>query len=196
VSDKDEPLRVVDRRWWARAQSTDITTAEPEYRDRKPSYVEDLEQQLADKTSQLQTIAAEHRRALDEFEQAKLRIRREVARDVERGRRAVIAELLDVLDNLDRAIAAARDGAAPVESLLKGVELVRDQFLGKLDALGVHRIDALGQMFDATAHEAVSMAPVSDPQQDGRIVGVAKEGYEIGGELLRPASVVVGRLDG
>ena len=51
-------------------------------------------------------------------------------------------------------------------------------------------------MFDATAHEAVSMAPVSDPQQDGRIVGVAKEGYEIGGELLRPASVVVGRLDG
>ena len=86
----EEPLRVVDRRWWARAQS-DAATAEPEpERDRKPSYVEDLERQLADKTAQLQAIAAEHRRALDEFEQAKLRIRREVAREVERSKRAVV----------------------------------------------------------------------------------------------------------
>jgi molecular chaperone GrpE len=203
VTDKDEPLRVVDRRWWARQASAEATEPEPE-RERKPSYVEDLEQQLADKTAHLQAIATEHRRALEEFEQAKLRIRREMARDVERGKRAVVAELLEVLDNLDRAIAAARDSArggpqpdreSSVETLLRGVELVRDQFLAKLEALGVRRIDALGQMFDAAAHEAVSMAPVSHPEQDGRVVGVAREGYAIGDELLRPAAVVVGRLD-
>jgi molecular chaperone GrpE len=194
VSEKDEPLRVVDRRWWARQASADAAEPEPE-RDRKPSYVEDLEQQLADKTASLQAIADEHRRALEEFEQAKVRIRREVAREVERGKRAVIAELLEVLDNLDRAIAAARESDAPVDTLRRGVELVRDQFLGKLEALGVRRVDALGQVFDAAEHEAVSMAPVSDATQDGRIVAVAKEGYTIGDELLRPAAVVVGRLD-
>jgi molecular chaperone GrpE len=191
----DEPLRVIDRRWWARTEGADTAAPEPE-RDRKPSYVEDLERQLADKTAQLQSVAVEHRRALEEFEQAKLRIRREVARDVERGKRAVVAELLEVLDNLDRAINAAREGDAPVDALQRGVELVRDQFLAKLEALGVQRIDALGQVFDSSSHEAISVAPVSDAAQDGRVVAVAKEGYAIGDELLRPASVVVGRMNG
>src|ERR1043166_5925694 len=166
----EEPLRVVDRRWWARPSAEEAPAeAEPE-RDRKPTYVEDLERQLADKSAHLQTIAAEHRRALEEFEQAKIRIRREVARDVERGKRAVVTELLDVLDNLDRAIASARESEAPGGALLRGVELVRDQFLAKLEALGVRRIDALGEAFDARAHEAVSMAPVTDPAQDGRVI--------------------------
>ena len=190
----EEPLRVVDRRWWARTPSEDAPTDQPPDRDRKPTYVEDLERQLADKSAHLQAIAVEHRQALEEFEQAKVRIRREVARDVERGRRAVLSELLDVLDNLDRAIVAGRDSEAPADTLLRGVELVRDQFLVKLEGLGVRRIDALGQTFDAAAHEAVSMAPVTDPDQDGRIVAVAREGYAIGDELLRPAAVVVGRL--
>jgi len=202
VADKDEPLRVVDRRWWARAAETDTAqetadapapAAEPA---RKPRYVEDLEQQLADKTSQLQAIAADHRRAINEFEQAKTRIRREGGRDIERARRTVIAELLEVLDNLDRAIAASRDAVFPADTLLRGVELVRDQFLAKLEALGVTRIAAVGQPFDAVIHDAVSMAPVADASQDGVVVAVAKEGYAIGEELLRPATVVVGRFDG
>ena len=152
--------------------------------------------QLADRSAQLQAIAGEHRRALEEFEQAKARIRREVTRDVERGRRAIVADLLEVLDNLDRAIGAARDSDVKADSLLRGVELVRDQFLAKLEALGVRRVDALGQPFDAASHEAVSMAPVTDDTQDGRVVAVTREGYTIGDELLRPASVVVGRFDG
>src|SRR5262249_32192991 len=135
-----------------------------------------------------------HRRALEEFEQAKTRIRRELTRDVERGRRAIAADLLDVLDNLDRAIDAARATDAPTEALLRGVELVRDQFLSKLEALGVRRIAALDQVFDAAVHEAVATTPVTDPDQDGRVVSITKEGYAIGDDLLRPASVVVGRL--
>jgi molecular chaperone GrpE len=196
MSKPDEPLRVVDRRWWAKPEGAAGATANEPERERKPSYVEDLEQQLADRSSQLQTIAGEHRRAMEEFEQAKARIRREVARDVERGRRAIVAELLEVLDNLDRAIGAARDSDVKADSLLRGVELVRDQFLAKLEALGVRRVDALGQPFDASSHEAVSMAPVTDETQDGRVVAVTREGYAVGDDLLRPASVVVGRFDG
>ena len=192
----DEPLRVVDRRWWAQPEGAAGTTTSEAERERKPSYVEDLEQQLADRSAQLQGIAGEHRRAIEEFEQAKARIRREVARDVERGRRAIVAELLEVLDNLDRAIDAARASDAPADSLLRGVEMVRGQFLAKLEGLGVRRVDALGQPFDAAAHEAVSIAPVTDQTQDGRVVAVTREGYAVGDELLRPASVVVGRFDG
>ena len=102
---RDPSVRVVDRRWWARGES-----AEPadEPVTRKPTVVEELEQRLADTAEQLQAVLTEHRRAAEEFEQVKLRIRREVAREVERGRRGVLVELLEVLDNLDRAIAAGR----------------------------------------------------------------------------------------
>lgn len=198
MADKNTPkehaepdLRVVDRRWWARKDGDAETAAAG---TRKPSYVEDLERQLADQGAQLQSFAAEHRRALDEFEQAKMRIRRDTAREVERGRRAVLVELLDVVDNLDRAIAAAQTASnESAGNLLRGVELVREQFLARLAGFGVSRVNALGDPFDATRHEAVTTTPVADAAQDGTIVSVMKEGYTIGDEILRPASVVVGK---
>ena len=184
----------MDRRWWAREE----TPAADDPGFRKPTVVEDLERRLADTTEQLQAVLAEHRRAADEFEQARVRIRRDVAREVERGRRAVIVELLDVLDNLDRAIAAARatTNTDSSNTLLRGVELVREQFLTKLDALGVSRLDALGTQFDPQRHEAVSLAPAGDPSQAGQVVAVLREGYAIGDDVLRPASVVVGAAHG
>jgi molecular chaperone GrpE len=194
-NDSKEPrVRVVDRRWWARGAAAD---AGEEIGARKPTYVEELEQQIAEHKERLQEFMNEHRRSLDEFEQVKGRIRRDVAREVERGRRVVLVELLDVLDNLDRAVAAAREPSAQAGSdgasqLVRGVELVRDQFLAKLESFGVGRMPALGAPFDAARHEAVTTLPV-DASGDGIIVAVIKEGYAIGDEVLRPASVVVGR---
>ena len=78
--DPTEPaVRVVDRRWWARKEGdAPAETGEA----RKPSYIEDLERQLAEQGAQLQAYAAEHRRALEEFEQVKVRLRRDVARQI------------------------------------------------------------------------------------------------------------------
>ena len=168
---------------------------------RKPTYIEELEQRLGDLTAQLQSITTERRRSLEEFEEVKARIRREAAREVERGRRAVLGALLEVVDNLDRAIAASRDpaGSSPseaVDRVAKGVELVRDQFLAKLETFGVSRVPSLRRPFDALRHEAVTTVHVDLPNQDSMVVAVVKEGYAIGDELLRPASVVVGRHAG
>jgi molecular chaperone GrpE len=195
---KDPQVRVVDRRWWARGESADNAAPTTGL---KPTYVEELEKQLAESQDRLQEFMTDHRRSLEEFEQVKLRIRRDVAREVERGRRAVLVELLEVLDNLDRAIAAAREPkegppSYGVDRLARGVELVRDQFLSKLESFGVSRVPALGQPFDAMRHEAVTTTPVTDQSSDDVIVAVIKEGYVIGDEVLRPASVVVGRHAG
>jgi molecular chaperone GrpE len=196
----EPPVRVVDRRWWARKEGDEPDEAGGV---RKPSYVEELERQIAEHGAQLQAYVAEHRRSLDEFEQVKTRMRRDVAREVERGKRAVLVELLDVVDNLDRAMAAARAGTGSSEEgatdasgpLLRGVELVRDQFLAKLAGFGVTRVPSLGQAFDAGRHEAVTTTPVADAQQDGLVIAVVREGYAVGDEILRPASVVVGRAE-
>ncbi|WP_423787639.1 nucleotide exchange factor GrpE, partial [Klebsiella pneumoniae] len=60
--------------------------------------------------------------------------------------------------------------------LLQGVELVRAQFLAKLDGFGIKRIATDGATFDPLLHEAVSAVPAADPEQDGRIVGVVRHG--------------------
>src|SRR5215210_1231385 len=103
------PVKVVDRRWWANQGDAD---REESRGAGKPAYVEQLEQQIVEKDRQIQEYLTKYRQASSEFEDARLRLRREISKDVERARREVLAELLDVVDNLDRAIASARGGAS------------------------------------------------------------------------------------
>ena len=195
MSDKEYevPVKVVDRRWWANqdsaaAQSGPATSL-------KPTYVEDLEQKLADKDRQLQDAIARYRGASAEFEESRLRLRREIGKEIERGRREILADLLDVVDNLDRAIDAAKSNTAgnQLDALLQGVEMVRRQFLAKLEGFGVKRIESEGQPFDPLVHEAVSAVPASSPEQDNTVVGIVRHGYRIGDEVLRPAAVAVAK---
>jgi molecular chaperone GrpE len=194
MADKEDeiPVKVVDRRWWANPEGS-ASGSGASSSSLKPTYVEDLERRLAEKEREAQEYLTKYRGAADEFEKARLRLRREIAKDIERVRREVIAELLEVLDNLDRAIDSARKAAAPADPLFQGVELVRRQFIAKLEGLGVTLINAEGQPFDPTLHEAISTVPVTS-EQDGRIVGIVRQGYRIGEDVLRPAAVAVGTV--
>ncbi|HEY7474287.1 MAG TPA: nucleotide exchange factor GrpE [Vicinamibacterales bacterium] len=180
-----EPLKVTDRRWWARGEAA----PEAEEPKLKPTYIEELEARLATKDAELQQIISKYRGASDEFDQARARLRKEVSKDVERGRRALIVSFLEVLDNLDRALEAAAERSG--DPFVQGVSLVRQQFLNTLEGLGVKRIEPIGQPFDPARHEAVATVAASDPAQAGRVVGVVRPGYLIGDEVLRPAQVAV-----
>ena len=192
----DEPVKVTDRRWWAQGNETPA----PDEPKLKPSYVEELEAKLAAKDAELQQLIAKYRGASDEFDQARARLRKEMSKDVERGRRSLIASFLDVADNLDRALDAAkadpgkestaREHLQALTSFIQGVGIVRQQFLSTLDSLGVKRIDPLGQQFDHALHEAVTTVSANGTAP-GTIVGVIRPGYSIGDEVLRPAQVAV-----
>jgi molecular chaperone GrpE len=188
-NEDESPVKVVDRRWWARGDDGGAPAAD---RSTKPTYIEELERQLAEKDRIAQEYIAKYRQAAAEFDESRLRLRREISKDIERGRREILAELLEVVDNLDRAIDSARQ-AASADVLLQGIEMVRRQFLSKLEGFGVKRIAVEGQPFDPLKHEAVSTVPTANPADDGRIVGVIRHGYTIGGDVLRPASVAVGQ---
>jgi molecular chaperone GrpE len=187
----DIPVKVVDRRWWARGEDTESNAAADA--STKPTYVEELERSVAEKDKQVQEYLTKYRQAAQEFEEARARMRKELAKDAERSRREVLVSFLEVIDNLDRAIEAATQADAPANALLQGVELVRQQFLGKLEGLGVQRIEMGSAGFDPLLHEAVSVVPVNDPAHEGRIVGVVRHGYRIGSEVLRPALVAVAK---
>jgi molecular chaperone GrpE len=187
----DGPVKVVDRRWWTQGETG--ATAD-NGRPRKPSYLEDLEQQLAEKDKAIQAHAQRYRDSSAEFEQVRARLRRDVDKEVERARRALLTDMLDVADNLDRAITAGTSAAPGDPSLVRGVELVRDLFLSRLASYQVARVQDEGAPFDPRRHEAVSIVPVTDPALDDRVISVIRPGYSIGDDVLRPATVAVGRL--
>jgi molecular chaperone GrpE len=198
ADEHDIPVKVIDRRWWARSDDGDAAVD----RSDKPTYVEDLERKAAESEKRAQEYLAKYREASQEFENTRARMRKELAKDAERNRRDVLVSLLEVVDNLDRAIDAAKKaprqtsgqaGRDAGDLLLQGVEMVRQQFLAKLDGFGVKRIDAQGERFDPLLHEAVTTVPASDPSAEGRVMGVITHGYRIGDEVLRPALVAVGQ---
>lgn len=182
-------LKVTDRRWWAKEQSeTGETSTAADTSSLKPLYVEELEQKVAAKDAELQRLIAQYRSAQAEFDDTRARLRKEVSKDVERGRRSMLVSFLEVLDNLDRALEAATNPAHP---FVAGVALVRQQFLGTLEQMGVTRVDPLGQPFDPAVHEAVTSVPAPLGTEAGTVVGVIRPGYLMGGEVLRPAAVAV-----
>ena len=193
---EDKPdVRVIDRRWWARSDDSGDGQVG---RSDKPSYIEDLERQLVDKDQLLQDYAAKYKTAASEFDETRARLRREVAKDVDREKRTVLVSFLEVADNLDRAIEASHEASADnpgALSMLKGIEMVRQQLLTTLHAYGVVPIDAAGQTFDPNQHDAVSTAPVTDAAQEDVVIDVVKPGYSINKDVLRPAAVTVGKLD-
>jgi molecular chaperone GrpE len=190
MSDKKEEIKVVDRRWWVN-QGEGGPQPDAARVSTKPTYVEELEQKIAEKDRQIQEYLSKYRAAANEFEEARLRLRREISKDIERARREILADLLEVVDNLDRAVESARQGGS-LDSLIQGVEMVRRQFIMKLEGFGVTRINSEGH-FDPQLHEAISTVPASSPDQDGVIVGTVRAGYRIGEDVLRPAAVAVAK---
>ena len=192
LSEETPDVKVVDRRWWARKDSDSDGT-----RSDKPAYVEELETQLAHKDGLLSDYAARYKTAAKEFEDTRVRLRKEVAKDVDREKRRVLTSFLEIVDNLDRAIEASRetaDDSSGVVSLLTGVEMVRQQFLLTLHSHGVERIEVGAARFDPNRHDAISVVPVTDPERDDMVIDVVKPGYQLGDEVLRPATVTVGKL--
>ena len=98
--------------------------------------------------------------------------------------------LLNVIDNLERAIASPSE-SEEAQNLKKGVEMVYESFLYALKEEGIEEIDALDQPFDPTLHHAVQTVPVEEGQEADKVVQVFQKGYKLKDRVLRPAMVIV-----
>jgi len=124
-----------------------------------------------------------------EFENFKKRSHKEREDLLKFGNERLLEEFLPVVDNLERAIEAAKktEGA---HSVLEGVEMVLKQFMLTLEKFGVKPIEAQNKPFDPEFHEAVSQKPTEECEPN-TVVEVFQAGYLLHGRLLRPARVVV-----
>jgi molecular chaperone GrpE len=122
-----------------------------------------------------------------EFENYRKRVERERRELSDYTVGEFVRELLPILDDFGRAIAAdERSGGA----FRQGVELIHKRLLDVLARRGVSIIDPLGETFDPHLHEAVARV-AADHHRDGEIVEVFSRGYKLGDRLLRPAMVKV-----
>lgn len=130
------------------------------------------------------------RKALKDLEDAEARVQRNAERIYDETRSKLVSELLPIVDNLDRSIAASTSSTDA--SLVEGVRMVRMQLDQVLSRYGAERIDAVGEAFDPALHHAIAIVQV-EPARDGRVVEQVEAGYRYAGKVLRAAKVVVGR---
>jgi molecular chaperone GrpE len=122
-----------------------------------------------------------------DFENYRKRMAAEVQAAALRGRGQMARELIEAVDNLERALASA--GESP-DGLAGGVEMVLRGMHEALARNGVEQVDPKGERFDPTQHEALSTMPVEGTEA-GVVVEVMQKGYRLEDQLLRPARVVV-----
>jgi len=123
-----------------------------------------------------------------EFDNYRKRVDRERRDLAEHTAADVVTEFLPIVDNLERALAAASEA----DPLRKGVELTLKQLLDLLRRRGVRPIEAVGADFDPNFHEAV-IHEVSSEHREGEVIAELQRGYLLGERLLRPAMVKVAK---
>jgi molecular chaperone GrpE len=126
------------------------------------------------------------KRTKADFENYRKRVAADVQAAQARGKSEVAREVIDAVDNLERALEAAGDG----ENLAAGVEMVLNGLRETLSRNGIEQVDPKGEKFDPHRHEALSTQPV-EGTDSGVVIEVLQKGYVLGDHLIRPARVVV-----
>jgi molecular chaperone GrpE (heat shock protein) len=191
-SDGDPPqFSVTDKRFWvAREAGGESQEGAPGLPPRLPTYVEQLQEQLQEKDRLLKTQVAQARH---EQEELRRRLMRDLEQRVEIATGDLLAGLLPVLDNLDRALQAA-ETHPNFEALLEGIQLVRTQFLAVLGRHGLKPLERHCQPFDPRFDEAITTVHAADPNQHNLVLQEWEKGYTLHDKVLRPAKVAVGKM--
>ena len=155
------------------------------------SALTEAEHQMEDMLRREAELMDQHRRLAADFNNFRNRAQRDISLAVEQAERKILLEMLPVLDNFERGLGASYQD---VESFRAGVELIRKQFLESLRRPNVEQLPLLvGEPFDALTSEALTT--FSDTNlPDGAVAAIYEQGYNLKGQLLRAARVVVNRL--
>jgi molecular chaperone GrpE len=155
---------------------------------------QDFDALLADTQQERNDYLELAKRTQADFENYRKRMAAEVQAASVRGKAGLALELVGVIDNLERALAAAGiDVAAeeaPAEPLAQGILLTYRELNGVLTRGGVEAFDPKDEKFDPASHEALSTLAV-EGVESGTVVEVLQKGYRLGEQLIRPARVVV-----
>jgi molecular chaperone GrpE len=182
-------VKVVDRRRF---------TQEGEARAGDPPEppVDDRDARLAAAEARVDELLRAFAAQVEEQKAFRARMERERQRVLDSERTNVAQALLESVDELERALAAAGTPGpgTPLASVADGVRLSLAALLKRVSEMGAERLSLVGLPFDPRSAEAVDLIPVADAAQDHVVIEEIRPGWRIGDRVLRPARVRVGRL--
>ncbi|MGD9556101.1 MAG: nucleotide exchange factor GrpE [Mangrovibacterium sp.] len=153
-------------------------------KDKNHEQIEKLEKEIAG-------IRDKHLRLQAEFDNFRKRTLREKMELMKSGGETVLTNILPVIDDLERALAAFAE-VEEENPFKQGVILIYNKFQEFLKQNGIREIDAKGKDFDTDLHEAITKIPAPAEELKGKVVDVIQKGYTLNEKVIRFAKVVIG----
>ena len=184
TADKDKPETEEDLK-----PEEESAEAEEKLKDKEEEKAkgEDKENgQAPEKDPEEEALNVKYMRLMADFQNFKRRTEKEKSDIYAFANEKIVRELLDVIDNFERALAAGTGG----DKFLEGMEMILKQLLAVLERAGVAEIKCLGEDFDPNFHNAV-MTEDSAEYESGKVTEVLQKGYILNSRVVRPAMVKV-----
>ena len=162
-----------------------IEEAEEEANEKAETEAEDKAEKEAETEREAvedEALNTKYLRLMADFQNYKRRTEKEKNDIYAFANEKIVSELLNVIDNFERALDAGNDG----DSFVEGMNLIFKQLQGVLEKAGVVEIEALGHEFDPNFHHAV-MTEDSEEYESGKITAVLQKGYLLNNKVIRPS---------
>jgi molecular chaperone GrpE len=161
----------------------------------EPNRAAGTSSQIEELRAKLQESEKKYLYLYSEFENFRRRNERDRLDFLKFGHESFLKELLQVMDNFERALAHAKsqggEKGSPLVQVVQGIEMTHYQFLEALKDQGVTAVNSMGAKFDPTLHEAVGEE--ESKSEPGTVIREMQKGYSLHGRLLRPARVVLAK---
>ena len=162
------------------AETAEDETAEDKASEKKEKACEEAP------SAEEEALNTKYLRLMADFQNYKRRTEKEKNDIYAFANEKIVSELLNVIDNFERALDAGSDG----DSFVEGMNLIFKQLQGVLEKAGVVEIEALGQDFDPNFHHAV-LTEDSAEYESGKVTAVLQKGYLLNNKVIRPTMVKV-----
>ncbi|NLH28704.1 MAG: nucleotide exchange factor GrpE [Bacteroidales bacterium] len=149
---------------------------------------QDEQQKLQQKYDELNE---KYIRLFADYDNYRKRTLREKADIIKSGGEKVLSDIIPLIDDFERAIAALHKSDDRV-ALLEGIDLIYNKFLNFLRQHGIKEIEAIGQPFDPEKFEAVGTIPAPEESQEGIVIDLVQKGYTLNDKVIRFPKVIVG----
>jgi molecular chaperone GrpE len=174
--------------------SEEISAEEASAEEEKPENQEELEKENEDlsgesKNTEVQALNDKYLRLHAEFDNYRRRTAQESLRLIESANTKLLGDLVEVVENFDRATSPDHK-AASLEDFEKGIVMIQSQFKNVLQKFGLESIDPVGEKFDPNRHEALMNQP-SEEVVEGNIITVFQKGYSVKEKVIKHAKVIV-----
>jgi len=173
------------------SEAVDAQSTESEQAQAESAAEQGSDDQLAALQAEVASLKEDVLRAQAETQNVRRRAEADVEKAHKFGTEKFARELLNVVDNLERAMAMSPEDEV-VKPFLEGIEMTQKSFIDTLAKFKVEQVNPEGHPFDPELHQAISMVEAPDAEPN-TVLNVVQKGYTNHGRLLRPAMVVVSK---